>query len=71
VSNEEILKRAGIKSIETFISTARLRWYGHIVRMPDSRLPKFLLDLKPKYGKRSKRRPVPQELEGLRTRGCH
>ena len=57
VSNEEVLKRAGITSIETYISAARLRWYGHVVRMPDSRLPKFLLDWKPNYGKRSRGRP--------------
>ena len=57
VFNEEVLRRAGIKSVETFISAARLRWYGHVARMPDSRLPKFLLDWKPNYGKRSRGRP--------------
>ena len=57
VSNEEVLRRAGIKSIETFISAARLRWFGHVSRMPDSRLPKFLLNWKPNYGKRSRGRP--------------
>ena len=56
-SNEEVLRRAGIKSMETFISAARLRWYGHVARMPTSRLPKFLLDWKPNYGKRSRGRP--------------
>jgi len=57
VTNEEVLRRAGIKSVETFISAARLRWYGHVVRMPDSRLPRFLLNWKPNYGKRSRGRP--------------
>ena len=38
VSNEEVLRRAGIKSIETFISAARLRWYGHVARMPEERV---------------------------------
>ena len=52
VSNEEVLRCAGIKSIATFISAARLRWFGHVSRMPDSRLPKFLLNWKPNYGKR-------------------
>ena len=32
VSNE-VLRQAGIRSIETFISTARLRWYGHVTRI--------------------------------------
>ena len=58
VSNDEVLRRAGIKSVETFISAARLRWYGHVVRMPDTRLPKYLLNWKPNHGKRSRGRPV-------------
>ena len=57
VSNEEVLKRANIRSIETFISAARLRWYGHVVRMPENRLQKFLLNWRPNYGKRSRGRP--------------
>ncbi|XP_063682648.1 uncharacterized protein LOC134817437 [Bolinopsis microptera] len=52
VSNEEVLRRAGIKSTETFIGAARLRWYGHVVTMPETRFPSFLLDWKPNYGKR-------------------
>ena len=54
---EEVLRRAGIKSIETFIGSARLRWYGHVARMPETRLPNFLLDWKPNYGKRLRGRP--------------
>ena len=57
VTNDEVLRRAGIKSVETFIRAARLRWYGHVVRMPDERIPKFLLNWKPNHGKRSRGRP--------------
>ena len=57
VTNDEVLRRAGIKSVETFIRAARLRWYGHVVRMPDERIPKFLLHWKPNHGKRSRGRP--------------
>ena len=57
VSNEEVLSRAGIKKIETFISAARLRWFGHVSRMSESRIPKFLLNWTPNYGKRSRGRP--------------
>ena len=57
VSNEEVLRRAGIKSIETLIGSARLRWNGHVVGMPETRLPNFLLDWKPNYGKRLRGRP--------------
>jgi hypothetical protein len=70
VSNEEVLKRAGIKSIETFISAARLRWYGHVVRMPNSRTAEVLTGLGARIRKEVERE-APQELEGLRTRGCH
>ena len=44
VSNEDVLKRANIRSIETFISAARLRWYGHVVRMPENRLQNVSLN---------------------------
>ena len=65
VSNEEVLRRAGI---ETFISAARPRWYGHVARIPEERLPKFLLNWKPNYGKRSRGRS--KKLEILCTGGC-
>ena len=57
VSNKEVLRRANIKSIETFINTARLCWYGHVVRMPNDRLQNFLLNWRPNYGKKSRGRP--------------
>ena len=57
VRNAEVLNRARINSMETFISAMRLRWYGHVVRMPDERLPKYLLDWIPMHGKRSRGRP--------------
>ena len=44
VSNEKVLRRVGIKSIETFVGSARLRWYGDVVRMPETRFLNFLLD---------------------------
>ena len=55
--SEEVLRRAGIKPIETFIGSARVRWYGHVVRMPETQFPNFLLDWKPNYGKRLRGRP--------------
>lgn len=57
VKNEEVLKQAQITSIEVFIASMRLRWYGHVVRMPDERLPKYILDNQPNYGKRTRGRP--------------
>ena len=57
VSNEEDLRRANIKSIETFISAARLCWHGHVVRMSNERLQNFLLNWRPNYEKRSRSKP--------------
>ena len=51
VRNEDVLKEAQITSMETMISAMRLRWFGHVVRMPDDRLPRFSIVWKPNYGK--------------------
>ena len=34
--NADELERARIKLIETYVSATRLRWFGHITRMPDT-----------------------------------
>ena len=53
VTNEEILRRTSLLRIRMMIGIRRLRWYGHVVRMPDGRLQKYLLDWQPRHGKRS------------------
>ena len=55
ISNIDVLKRANMPSVEAMITTAQLRWTGHVVRMSDKRLPKILL-----YG---------ELLEGTRAKG--
>ena len=57
VSNAEVLKRANIAPVDVFIRAARLRWFGHVVRMPEERIPNYLLHWIPKHGKRSRGRP--------------
>ena len=42
VTHSEIRSRAGIPSIESML-LRHLRWYGHVIRMPDSRLPHRVL----------------------------
>ena len=39
VTNREVLERAGIEPITAFIGNGRLRWFGHVVRMPKDRVP--------------------------------
>ena len=53
VPDTEVLTRAGIPSIHTLLQKAKVRWTGHVTRMPDERLPKQLLYGELCYGKRS------------------
>ena len=43
VNHSEIRSRAGIPSIESMLLHRQLRWLGHVIRMPDSRLPNRVL----------------------------
>ena len=42
-TNQEVLRRASMTSVEATITHHRLRWVGHIHRMDPSRLPKKML----------------------------
>ena len=42
-TNEAVLQRAGCVSISSLLMKSSLRWSGHVVRMPDYRIPKQLL----------------------------
>jgi hypothetical protein len=57
--NVDVLERARNSPIETFVGANRLRWFGHVSRMPESRTPKlkYPLDWKPAHGKRSRGHP--------------
>ena len=57
VRNEEVLNRASVLPIKQIIGSKRLRWFGHVSRMADDRLPYYLLDWKPKHRKQSRGRP--------------
>ena len=57
VSNAEVLERAGIEALTMFIGNSRLRWFGHVTRMPPERIPKKLINWVPTHGKRSRGRP--------------
>ena len=43
VENVEILKRASMDAVHDVVRFRRLRWLGHINRLPDTRLPKRIL----------------------------
>ena len=43
VPHNEIRRRANIEPLETILVRKQLRWLGHVIRMPDDRLPKQAL----------------------------
>ena len=49
----EVLKRAGMQSVNTLLKLAQIRWTGHVTRMPDKRLPKKILCRELQVGKYS------------------
>ena len=55
IPDTEVLKKAGMQSLHTVLKLAQLRWTGHVMRMPDERLPKKVF-----YGELQ---------EGMRSRG--
>ena len=38
--NNEVLQRAKMDGIEAMLTSAQLRWVGHMQRMSDDRMPK-------------------------------
>ncbi|KAI8483214.1 hypothetical protein Bbelb_390960 [Branchiostoma belcheri] len=51
ISNEEVRRRTGQPSLSTLVRRARVRWLGHVARMPRTRLPRMALNWVPQ-GKR-------------------
>ena len=57
VSNEEVLKRASLPSIESILLQVQLRWAGHVTRMEDVRMPKAVFFSQLQEGKRDRGAP--------------
>ena len=57
MSNAEVMKRANIAPVDVHVRAARLRWLFHLVKMPEERVPNYLLDWIPMHGKGSRGRP--------------
>ncbi|KAF0031718.1 hypothetical protein F2P81_016273 [Scophthalmus maximus] len=52
-TNTTVLEEAGISTITAIVAQHQLRWTGHVIRMPDSRLPKQALYSQLVLGKRA------------------
>ena len=57
VSNEDVLEKTELPSIESIVLKQQLRWAGHVARMEDSRIPKAVLFGELKAGKRNRGAP--------------
>ena len=58
ISNEEVLQRADVISVESVALLSQLRWTGHVIRMQEERLPRQTLYGELQAGKRSIERPL-------------
>ncbi|KAI5754287.1 hypothetical protein M8J77_007444 [Diaphorina citri] len=56
IRNTSIRSSLNIDPMQTFIQEAQLRWFGHMMRMPDQRYPKLAYLAKPE-GRRPRGRP--------------
>ena len=45
-SNAEVLRQCGCNSMHTILNTRRLRWFGHVRRLTDDRLPQVAILVK-------------------------
>ena len=52
IPDTEVLKKTGMQR-HTVLKLAQLRWTGHVIRMPDERLPKKVFYGELQEGKRS------------------
>ena len=58
VTNDEVLCLAKADDIELLLNKNRLRWLGHVARMPETRAVKALLYVELAEGKRKVGRPM-------------
>ncbi|KIH59370.1 hypothetical protein ANCDUO_10396 [Ancylostoma duodenale] len=57
VTNEEVLRRCGTTSLHVAMAQRRLQLAGHILRMPQHRIPRGAMSWIPSASKRSRGRP--------------
>jgi len=69
IKNEHIKEIMGVRGkpdIIDIIGQKRLKWYGHVKRMPEERILKLIMDWIPRE-KRKRGRPRKTWLEGVQT----
>lgn len=63
----EVLQMAELPYISTMVANARIKWLGHLRRMPDHRYPKMLLMAELMSGKRKQSKPKQRWKDKVRT----
>ena len=63
VAHTELSEKAGITPAEHLLLQRQLRWLGHVIRMPDNRLPRRLLTV----GQRSVGRPKKRFIDHIKA----
>ncbi|KAJ4428069.1 hypothetical protein ANN_24083 [Periplaneta americana] len=64
--NEEILEQLEVESVEEKITRYKFNWLDHVRRMENSRIPKIMMQYKPR-GHRRPGRPLRRLLDGAET----
>ncbi|XP_072171913.1 uncharacterized protein [Diadema setosum] len=67
ITNQEVLDRARTSSIEAKILQAQLRWFGHVIRMEESRIPRQLFYSELTQGNRNQGRPKKRYKDNLKA----
>ena len=57
IRNETVLEMTGQRKMDELMSERRLRFLGHLMRIPESRYAKIAVNWKPCHGKRKRGRP--------------
>ena len=57
MSNEEVLKRASLPSMESILLQVQLRWSGHVTRMEDVPMPETVFFSELQEGERDRGAP--------------
>ena len=66
ITNEEVVKRVSLPSLECILVQQQLRWAGHVARMEDSRMPKAVFFGELREGKRKCGAPKKQHKDQLK-----
>lgn len=72
VRNTDIRRRTNQPAASLLLQVRRLRWYGHVVRMEDSRLPKRMLNWRPEQvgGRRRRGRTRVRWIDAVKRDGA-